>query len=143
MAGSAGLDEAWVKRLVEADLRGRRFVDVRFRAFVFVTEEDVTKALGPGPHTVDARERAVVVLRETPSTASWLPGSPTPAPAPRYAPPAPREQATSPLSASCPRGRRDDRSPLISYRPICCRKSRAPAVKVAQALTRSTRKPCA
>ena len=71
----AGLDEAWVKRLVEADLRGRRFVDVRFRAFVFVTEEDVTKALGPGPHTVDARERAVVVLREDAvnrELAAWL-----------------------------------------------------------------------
>jgi hypothetical protein len=71
----AGLDEAWVKRLVEADLRGQRFVDVRFRAFVFVTEEDVTKALGPGPHTVDARGRAVDALREEAAKqelAAWL-----------------------------------------------------------------------
>jgi hypothetical protein len=60
----AGLDEAWVRRLVEADLRWRRFIEVRFRAFAFVTEEDVTKAIGPGPHTPDAREKAVNVLRE-------------------------------------------------------------------------------
>jgi hypothetical protein len=60
----AGLDEAWVRRLVEADLRWRRFIEVRFRAFAFVTEEDVTKAIGPGPHTPDAREKAVNALRE-------------------------------------------------------------------------------
>jgi len=71
----AGLDEAWVKRLVEADLRWQRFVDVRFRAFVFVPEEDVAKALGPGSHAMDARARAVGVLREEAvnrDLASWL-----------------------------------------------------------------------
>jgi hypothetical protein len=60
----AGLDEPWVRKLVEADLRRRRFIEVRFRAFAFVTEEDVTKAIGPGPHTPDAREKTVNVLRE-------------------------------------------------------------------------------
>ena len=71
----AGLHEAWVKKLVEADLRWQRFVDVRFRAFVFVPEEDVANALGPGPHTMDARARAVGVLREEAvnrDLASWL-----------------------------------------------------------------------
>lgn len=71
----AGLDAAWVRRLVEADLRWQRFIDVRFRAFVFVPEEDVTKALGPGAHTTDARERAVAVLREATvhrELAAWL-----------------------------------------------------------------------
>jgi len=70
-----GLDEAWVKKLVEADLRCQRFVDVRFRAFVFVPEEDVTRALGRGPHTLDARARAVGVLREEAvnrEQAAWL-----------------------------------------------------------------------
>lgn len=60
----AGLDEVWVRKLVEADLRWRRFIEIRFRAFVFVSEEDVTKVIGPGPHTPDARERAARVLRE-------------------------------------------------------------------------------
>jgi len=60
----AGLDEPWVRKLVEADLRWRRFIEVRFRAFAFVTEEDVIKAIGHGPHTPDAREKTVNVLRE-------------------------------------------------------------------------------
>ena len=71
----AALDEAWVKRLVEADLRWRRFIEVRFRAFVFVSEEDVTKAIGPGPHTPDVREKTVNALREEITQrelAAWL-----------------------------------------------------------------------
>jgi hypothetical protein len=71
----AGLDEAWVRKLVEADLRQRRFIDVRFRAFVFVTEEDVTQAIGPGPHPPETRERAVTTLRDAAATrelATWL-----------------------------------------------------------------------
>jgi hypothetical protein len=71
----AGLDEAWVRKLVEADLRQRRFIDVRFRAFVFVTEEDVTQAIGPGPHAPETRERAVTTLRDAAATrelATWL-----------------------------------------------------------------------
>ncbi len=73
-----GLDEAWVRKLVEADLRWRRFIDVRFRAFVFVPEEDVTRALGPGSHALDAREGAVRVLREEAvhrELAAWLAGA--------------------------------------------------------------------
>ncbi len=71
----AGLDEVWVRKLVEADLRQRRFIDVRFRAFVFVTEEDVTRAIGPGPHAPETRERAVTALREAAASrelATWL-----------------------------------------------------------------------
>lgn len=60
----ADLDEAWVKKLVEADLRWRRFIDVRFRAFVFVPEEDVTQAIGSGPHAPEIREKTVDALRE-------------------------------------------------------------------------------
>ena len=54
----AGLDEAWVKSLVERDLRRQRFIDLRFRAFAFVSDADVTAALGPGAHGPDALERA-------------------------------------------------------------------------------------
>lgn len=71
----AGLDEAWARRLVEADLRWRRFIEIRFRAFVFVSEEDVTKAIGPGPHTPGVREKAVSALREEIAhreLAAWL-----------------------------------------------------------------------
>ena len=60
----AGLDEAWVRKLVEADLRWRRFIEIRFRAFVFVSEEDVTKTIGPGPHAPDVHEKAVTALRD-------------------------------------------------------------------------------
>jgi hypothetical protein len=71
----AGLDEEWVRKLVEADLRRQRFVEVRFRAFVFVSEEDVTKAIGPGPHVPEVREKAVNALREEVTArdlAAWL-----------------------------------------------------------------------
>ncbi len=58
----AGVEEAWARRLVAEDLRWRRFIDLRFRAFVFIPENDVTQALGPGPHTVQERERTRLAL---------------------------------------------------------------------------------
>lgn len=71
----AGLAEAWVRKLVEADLRGQRFIGIRFRAFVFVPEEDVLKELGPGPHSPDTRAQAIDALREEGvkrELAAWL-----------------------------------------------------------------------
>lgn len=59
----AGLDESWVKGLVETDLRGHRFIDLRFRAFAFVSDADVTATLGPGVHAPDVRERTREALR--------------------------------------------------------------------------------
>jgi hypothetical protein len=53
-----GIERDWARRLVEADARRRHFVELRFRAFAFVTESDVTQALGPGPHDEAARRRA-------------------------------------------------------------------------------------
>jgi hypothetical protein len=50
-----GIDRGWARRLVEADLRGQRLIELRFRAFVFVTEADVEEALGPAPHDETAR----------------------------------------------------------------------------------------
>ena len=52
---AVGVDAAWARRLVEADLRARRFVELRFRAFAFVTDLDVDDALGPGVHDEAAR----------------------------------------------------------------------------------------
>lgn len=71
----AGLDKEWVRKLVEADLRWQRFIEVRFRAFVFVSDEDVTKAIGPGPHAPEIRETTVSALREEVTArdvAAWL-----------------------------------------------------------------------
>jgi hypothetical protein len=50
-----GVDPAWARRLIEADLRAQRFVDLRFQAFAFVSDADVDAALGPGPHDETAR----------------------------------------------------------------------------------------
>ncbi|HUF93695.1 MAG TPA: hypothetical protein VMR23_15070 [Candidatus Limnocylindria bacterium] len=52
------LEPAAARALVGVDLRWRRFIDVRFRAFAFVTPEEVAAALGPGPHDAEAEERA-------------------------------------------------------------------------------------
>lgn len=57
------VEPAWARRLLHEHLRHDRFVELRFRAFVFVLEEDVTAALGPGEHAPAARERARERLR--------------------------------------------------------------------------------
>ncbi len=54
---AVGIDPAWARRLIEADLRVQRFIDLRFRAFAFVTDFDVDEALGPGSHDEATRER--------------------------------------------------------------------------------------
>jgi hypothetical protein len=71
----AELDEGWVRRLVETDLRGRRFIDLRFRAFAFVSDADVAAALGPGAHTPELRERTREALHTQAierAVAEWL-----------------------------------------------------------------------
>lgn len=60
---AVGIDPAWARRLLEADLRVERFIDLRFRAFAFVTEFDVDDALGPGDHDEAARARTRERLR--------------------------------------------------------------------------------
>jgi hypothetical protein len=60
---AVGIDPAWARRLVEDDLRVERFVDLRFRAFAFVTEFDVDEALGPGSHDEATRARTRDRLR--------------------------------------------------------------------------------
>jgi hypothetical protein len=49
-------DRARAWRLIEADLRVERFVDLRFRAVVFVTNRDVDEALGTGPRDESGRD---------------------------------------------------------------------------------------
>ncbi|HYB44758.1 MAG TPA: hypothetical protein VEL75_23495 [Candidatus Methylomirabilis sp.] len=54
---AAGIEPGWARRLLEANIRVERFIDVRFRAFAFVTDFDVDEALGPGSHDEAARTR--------------------------------------------------------------------------------------
>lgn len=71
----AAVEPEWARRLVEAELARQQFVDLRFRAFVFVTEADVTAALGPGDHPPAERERRRAALREAETDrrrAEWL-----------------------------------------------------------------------
>jgi hypothetical protein len=72
---AAAIAPAWARRLIEADLRYERFIDLRFRAFAFVTDLDVDEALGPGTHDEATRARtkkrleAEVVTR---AMTSWI-----------------------------------------------------------------------
>jgi hypothetical protein len=70
-----GASEAWARRLVAADLRRQRFIEVRFRSFAFVSEFDIDEALGPGQHPEPAREaarRRLVEAQVDRGIAEWL-----------------------------------------------------------------------
>ncbi|MGH7313421.1 MAG: hypothetical protein ACREJV_09625 [Candidatus Rokuibacteriota bacterium] len=58
----AGVGRAWARAMVAADLDWRRFIDLRFRAFVFVPVDDVLAELGPGDHSPEARARVRAAL---------------------------------------------------------------------------------
>ena len=53
---TADVDPAWARRLVDEDLIGRRFVEFRFRDLAFVSEAEVTAAMGAGQHGEATRE---------------------------------------------------------------------------------------
>ena len=53
---TADVDPEWAHQLVAADIRMRRFVELRFRGLAFISETDLAAALGPGPHDEGARE---------------------------------------------------------------------------------------
>ena len=53
---TADVDPAWARRLVDEDLMSRRFVEIRFRDLAFVSEAEVTAAMGPGAHGEAERE---------------------------------------------------------------------------------------
>ncbi len=61
----SAIDEAWARRAVTWDLRRRRFVEVRFRAFAFVSEDQVSEELGRGEHGGAARDRVRAALVQT------------------------------------------------------------------------------
>ena len=69
---SAGVDRGLARRLIEADLRIERFVELRFRAFAFVTDAEVEQALGPGSHDQAARNAAREELRAESATRALL-----------------------------------------------------------------------
>jgi hypothetical protein len=50
------VDPAWARRLVDEDLIRRRFVEFRFRDLAFVSEAEVTAAMGTGQHGEATRE---------------------------------------------------------------------------------------
>lgn len=54
----SGIEPAWARAMVAADVERRGFIEVRFQAFAFVSEDEVAAALGPGPH--EAARRASV-----------------------------------------------------------------------------------
>ena len=71
----AALDPTWARGMVRREVRYRRFLDLRFRPFVFVGEEELAAALGPGSHGAEARERTHEALREAAvlrEMAAWL-----------------------------------------------------------------------
>lgn len=54
----SGIEPSWARAMVAADVERQGFIEARFQAFAFVSEDDVLAALGPGPH--DAARRASV-----------------------------------------------------------------------------------
>jgi hypothetical protein len=61
---AADVDVARARQMVDDDLSLRRFVDLRFRALAFVSEAELTAALGPGAHSEADRETARTRLEE-------------------------------------------------------------------------------
>jgi len=59
-----GIAEDWARRMVSSDARRKHFVQLRFTRFVFIPEEEMTRALGPGQHESAARERTREALRQ-------------------------------------------------------------------------------
>ncbi len=53
---AVGIDPGSARRLIDDDIRVRRFIDLRFQSFAFVTETEVDEALGPGTHDEAARQ---------------------------------------------------------------------------------------
>jgi hypothetical protein len=129
-----GIDPAWARRLIEADLRGRRLLDLRVRSFVFVTEADVDDALGAGPRDEATRAKTRTRLEAEAaarSRAEWredareririrrIPAGPGPWPAPfslkmggaRRTPPSPPRSAARQSRAA-------PRVPLLSLRQL-------------------------
>lgn len=59
-----GIAQDWARRLTDSDAQRRHFTEIRFERFVFIPEEEITKALGTGPAAEDERERVREALRK-------------------------------------------------------------------------------
>ena len=73
---TADIDPAWARRLVDEDLIRRRFVEFRFRDLAFVSEAEVTAAMGAGQHGEATREAVRTRLEADAGAASSANGSP-------------------------------------------------------------------
>lgn len=58
-----GISVEWARRLTHADAHRKYFTELRFKRFVFIPEEEIDRALGPGPHGDEERERVREALR--------------------------------------------------------------------------------
>lgn len=70
-----GVEPAWARALATDDARWRRFIELRFKDFAFVTPDEVSAVLGPGPRDAAAAERARARLRAEKAErelAAWL-----------------------------------------------------------------------
>jgi hypothetical protein len=70
-----GIERQWARRMVASDVRWHRFIEMRFRAFVFVPEMEIQETLGPGPPDREMRERVRDLVREAEVTRkleAWL-----------------------------------------------------------------------
>lgn len=70
-----GIDAAWTEKLFKQEADRNHFVEQRFGKFVFVSEEQISDALGPGAHGAKEREdkRAVLIQKRAKSELEqWL-----------------------------------------------------------------------
>jgi hypothetical protein len=69
------IDRDWARVMVGEDIVKSKFLDARFAAFIFPDEEAVTRALGPGQHDEDARDRVrdrLIRQAAVEAQAKWL-----------------------------------------------------------------------
>lgn len=72
-----GISRAWAQRLINNDAQRKHFTELRFERFVFIPEEEITRALGQGSRGSDERERIREALRKRQAErelARWLEG---------------------------------------------------------------------
>jgi hypothetical protein len=73
--GRMGIGEDRARAVVTAEERRRRYIDLRFRSFAFVSDFDVDDALGRGNHSQaerDAVRRRLLEAEVQQSLAEWL-----------------------------------------------------------------------
>jgi hypothetical protein len=72
------IDRDWARHVVEQDVQRAKFFQERFAAFVVPSDEEISRALGPGDHDASAREQARERLARATAEraqAEWLEGA--------------------------------------------------------------------